>query len=126
MHGVTIWEDGDAGSASFLTDNLGYTIRDEAEHRVRLESGSDGLGTVVELRRAPGFWRGTDGTGTVHHVAFRAPDDQTVDEFHRAAVEAGYRDNGTPGERRVYHPGYDSAYVLDPDGNNVELVSHNR
>jgi catechol 2,3-dioxygenase-like lactoylglutathione lyase family enzyme len=60
------------------------------------------------------------------HLAFPAADDETVDAFHRAAVEAGYRDNGTPGERRVYHPGYYSAYVLDPDGNNVELVSHNR
>jgi catechol 2,3-dioxygenase-like lactoylglutathione lyase family enzyme len=60
------------------------------------------------------------------HIAFAAPDDQTVDDFHRAATEAGYRDNGTPGERRVYHPGYYSAYVLDPDGNNVELVNHNR
>jgi catechol 2,3-dioxygenase-like lactoylglutathione lyase family enzyme len=60
------------------------------------------------------------------HLAFSAPDDQTVDDFHRAAIEAGYRDNGTPGERPVYHPGYYSAYVLDPDGNNVELVNHNR
>ena len=60
------------------------------------------------------------------HLAFTAPDDETVDDFHRAAIEAGYRDNGTPGERRVYHPGYYSAYVLDPDGNNVELVNHNR
>src|SRR5262245_12796115 len=60
------------------------------------------------------------------HLAFPAPDNRTVDEFHRAAIDAGYRDNGTPGERRVYHPGYYSAYVLDPDGNNVELVNHNR
>jgi catechol 2,3-dioxygenase-like lactoylglutathione lyase family enzyme len=60
------------------------------------------------------------------HLAFPAPDDETVDAFHAAAIAAGYRDNGTPGERRVYHPGYYSAYVLDPDGNNVELVSHNR
>jgi catechol 2,3-dioxygenase-like lactoylglutathione lyase family enzyme len=60
------------------------------------------------------------------HLAFAAPDDATVDDFHRAAIAAGYRDNGTPGERRVYHPGYYSAYVLDPDGNNVELVNHNR
>jgi catechol 2,3-dioxygenase-like lactoylglutathione lyase family enzyme len=60
------------------------------------------------------------------HMAFPAPDDRTVDEFHRAAVEAGFRDNGTPGERPEYHPGYYSAYVLDPDGNNIELVNHNR
>jgi catechol 2,3-dioxygenase-like lactoylglutathione lyase family enzyme len=60
------------------------------------------------------------------HIAFRATEHQTVDDFHQAAIEAGYRDNGTPGERPIYHPGYYSAYVLDPDGNNIELVSHNR
>jgi catechol 2,3-dioxygenase-like lactoylglutathione lyase family enzyme len=60
------------------------------------------------------------------HMAFPAPDNQAVDDFHRAAIEAGYRDNGTPGERAIYHPGYYSAYVLDPDGNNIELVNHNR
>jgi catechol 2,3-dioxygenase-like lactoylglutathione lyase family enzyme len=49
-----------------------------------------------------------------------------VEAFHRAATEAGYRDNGAPGERPVYHPGYYSAFVLDPDDNNVELVNHNR
>jgi catechol 2,3-dioxygenase-like lactoylglutathione lyase family enzyme len=64
-------------------------------------------------------------TGNLH-MAFAAPDDQTVDAFHRAAIEAGYRDNGTPGERPVYHRGYYSAYVLDPDGNNIELVNHHR
>jgi catechol 2,3-dioxygenase-like lactoylglutathione lyase family enzyme len=59
------------------------------------------------------------------HIAFAAPDNATVDEFHRAALAAGYRDNGGPGERR-YHPGYYAAFVLDPDGNNVEAVCHNR
>jgi catechol 2,3-dioxygenase-like lactoylglutathione lyase family enzyme len=60
------------------------------------------------------------------HLAFPVSDDATVETFHRAAVEAGYRDNGAPGERSVYHPGYFGAFVLDPDGNNVELVNHNR
>jgi catechol 2,3-dioxygenase-like lactoylglutathione lyase family enzyme len=60
------------------------------------------------------------------HMAFPADDNQTVDDFHQAAIEAGYRDNGKPGERPIYHPGYYSAFVLDPDGNNIELVSHNR
>jgi catechol 2,3-dioxygenase-like lactoylglutathione lyase family enzyme len=59
------------------------------------------------------------------HIAFPAPDNATVDEFHRTAVGAGYRDNGPPGERR-YHPGYYGAFVFDPDGNNVEAVCHNR
>jgi catechol 2,3-dioxygenase-like lactoylglutathione lyase family enzyme len=60
------------------------------------------------------------------HVAFPASDNATVDAFHRAATEAGYRDNGQPGERPVYHEGYYGAFVLDPDGNNVEVVCHNR
>jgi catechol 2,3-dioxygenase-like lactoylglutathione lyase family enzyme len=68
-----------------------------------------------------------DGAPTEHlHLAFGATDDATVDDFHRAATEAGYRDNGAPGERTTYHPGYYGAFVLDPDGNNVEVVNHNR
>ena len=59
------------------------------------------------------------------HIAFTAPDNETVDEFHRVALSAGYQDNGAPGERH-YHPGYYGAFVLDPDGNNVEAVCHNR
>jgi catechol 2,3-dioxygenase-like lactoylglutathione lyase family enzyme len=60
------------------------------------------------------------------HMAFPADDGATVDAFHRAATEAGYADHGAPGERPVYHPGYYSAFVLDPDGNNVEVVHHDR
>ena len=60
------------------------------------------------------------------HMAFPATADADVDGFHRAATEAGYRDHGPPGERPQYHPGYYAAYVLDPDGNNVEVVNHNR
>jgi catechol 2,3-dioxygenase-like lactoylglutathione lyase family enzyme len=67
------------------------------------------------------------GTPTEHtHMAFSASDDATVQAFHRAGVEAGYRDNGGPGERPVYHPGYYAAFLLDPDGNNVEVVNHHR
>jgi catechol 2,3-dioxygenase-like lactoylglutathione lyase family enzyme len=60
------------------------------------------------------------------HMAFPARENAKVDAFYRAAIEAGYRDNGPPGERRRYHPGYYGAYVLDPDGNNIEVVNHNR
>jgi len=60
------------------------------------------------------------------HLAFPASDDASVEAFHRAATAAGYRDNGAPGERPEYHAGYYGAYVLDPDGNNVEVVNHNR
>jgi catechol 2,3-dioxygenase-like lactoylglutathione lyase family enzyme len=59
------------------------------------------------------------------HIAFPADDDSTVRAFHAAALAAGYADNGAPGERIVYHPGYYGAFVLDPDGHNVEVVNHN-
>ncbi len=60
------------------------------------------------------------------HLAFSAADNATVDEFYRLALAAGGRDNGDPGERPQYHAGYYGAYVLDPDGHNVESVAHNR
>jgi catechol 2,3-dioxygenase-like lactoylglutathione lyase family enzyme len=61
-------------------------------------------------------------TGRVH-LAFQGKDRAAVDAFHSAALGAGGRDNGAPGER-PYHPGYYAAFVLDPDGNNIEVVYH--
>lgn len=58
------------------------------------------------------------------HLAFAAPDKDTVDAFHRAALASGGTDNGGPGLRPQYHAGYYAAYALDPDGNNVEAVFH--
>ena len=58
-----------------------------------------------------------------HHLAFQAADRAMVDAFYKAALEAGGKDNGGPGER-PYHPGYYAAFVLDPDGNNIEAVYH--
>ena len=60
------------------------------------------------------------------HIAFAATGNATVEAFHSAAIDAGHRDNGGPGEREIYHPGYYGAFVLDPDGNNIEVVNHNR
>jgi len=57
------------------------------------------------------------------HLAFQAADRDTVHRFHEAALAAGGRDNGGPGER-TYHPGYYAAFALDPDGNNIEAVHH--
>ena len=66
------------------------------------------------------------GEPTEHmHLAFGASDNATGEDFHRAAVDAGYPDNGRPRERH-YHPGYYGAFVLDADGNNIEVVNHNR
>ena len=71
------------------------------------------------------FWIGTSRplSGNVH-VAFAAKDRAAVDAFYHAAIAAGGRDNGPPGPRPIYHPGYYGAFVLDPDGNNVEAVCH--
>lgn len=66
------------------------------------------------------------GEPTEHiHIAFSG-DDDAVRRFHADAIAAGYQSNGEPGERRDYHDGYYAAFVLDPDGNNIEVVNHNR
>ena len=64
-----------------------------------------------------------DGPISRVHLAFQAPDRNVVKAFHEGALSAGGRDNGAPGERS-YHPGYYAAFVLDPDGNNIEAVFH--
>jgi glyoxalase family protein len=74
LHGTTHWEDGDTGSARFLTETMGFGAAGEEAGLLRFQSAGAGVGSVVYLRRAPGFWRGAVGVGTVHHVAFRATD----------------------------------------------------
>ncbi len=64
-------------------------------------------------------------TGATHvHLGFQAPDRATVDRFHTAALAAGGKDNGKPGIREQYHADYYGAFVIDPDGNNIEAVYH--
>lgn len=58
-----------------------------------------------------------------HHLAFQAQDRAMVDGFHKAGLANGGKDNGAPGER-PYHPGYYAAFLIDPDGNNIEAVYH--
>ena len=81
----------------------------------------------VQFRGASGSFSLVPGAPTEHlHMAFGTDDDGDVERFHRTAIDAGYRSNGGPGERPRYHPGYFAAYVLDPDGNNIEVVNHHR
>jgi hypothetical protein len=89
--------------------------------------------TLVESPQGPGFaiegggdfWIGEATPGRLRFTwPFAAADRATVDEFHRAAVAAGGRDNGTPRICPQYHAGYYAAFVIDPDGNNVEAVFH--
>lgn len=88
---------------------------------------TDSGGTAIGFGKdgMPFFWVGDNervGEGT--HVAFTAPDRATVDAFYAAALAAGGKDNGAPGLRPKYHPNYYGAFVLDPDGINVEAVCH--
>ena len=71
------------------------------------------------------FWIGArESLQTGAHIAFAAPDRATVDRFHAAAIAAGGADNGQPGLRPHYHANYYGAFVLDPDGHNIEAVCH--
>jgi catechol 2,3-dioxygenase-like lactoylglutathione lyase family enzyme len=79
---------------------------------------------LVQFAGTSGSFSLVRGTPTEHvHLAFPSHDDAAVERFHTAATEAGYASNGPPGERPRAHPGYYAAYVLDPDGNNVEVVN---
>ena len=69
-------------------------------------------------------WRSFPQTGA--HIAFTAQDRAVVDRFHAEAIAAGGKDNGAPGIRPNYHPSYYGAFVLDPDGHNIEAVCHAR
>ena len=97
-----------------IAPHAGFHLRRSTPDRAQF-TGGNGSFSVVSGRPTEPF-----------HVAFPASDDETVDAFHRSALAAGYADNGAPGERKIYHPGYYGAFVLDPDGNNVEVVNHNR
>jgi catechol 2,3-dioxygenase-like lactoylglutathione lyase family enzyme len=83
-------------------------------------------GTVVVGygREQPVFWLHEGAAGPGRHVAFSARNRAEVDAFYKAAMKAGGRDNGAPGLRPQYHPDYYGAFVLDPDGNNIEAVCH--
>jgi glyoxalase family protein len=118
IHGGTIWEDGDPGTAEFLTRFMGLSQVGEEGNRVRFESGPDGIGSVVDLRRVPGFWAGGGGVGTVHHIAFRVPSDAAQLE-QRARIEAaGF--GITPVVDRQY---FRSVYFREPGGVLFEIAT---
>jgi catechol 2,3-dioxygenase-like lactoylglutathione lyase family enzyme len=98
------------------------TIAPSAGLRVAQDSGD-----YVRFGSGNGSFSVLDGTPTENlHMAFPAAEDAAVQAFHEAATGAGFRSRGEPGERPQYHPGYYAAYVLDPDGNNIEVVNHHR
>jgi catechol 2,3-dioxygenase-like lactoylglutathione lyase family enzyme len=122
---------------SGVLDHLWVRVADLEGSRRFYEAVAPALGLAVDDRRPERFSvRGEDRSFTlVHderpvtenlHLAFPVRRDDDVQAFHQAALAAGATDNGAPGERARYHPGYYAAFVLDADGNNVEAVNHNR
>jgi catechol 2,3-dioxygenase-like lactoylglutathione lyase family enzyme len=98
---------------------LGFRLRSESATHAHFRANSGGL-VVTSPNES---WSDARPLTENVHLAFPAPDRATVDEFHQVALAAGYRDNG-PQEERRYRAGYYGAFVLDPDGNNVEAVVH--
>jgi catechol 2,3-dioxygenase-like lactoylglutathione lyase family enzyme len=100
---------------------LGYAVLAQFPAEVTGGSAVAGFGVAPK----PDFWvaQGTPNRPSVH-VAFRAPSRALVDAFYAAALGAGGRDNGAPGPRPHYHEHYYGAFVLDPDGHNIEVVCH--
>jgi catechol 2,3-dioxygenase-like lactoylglutathione lyase family enzyme len=118
-----------------LIDHLGLVVANLAASKRFYSAAFDALDIRLGGEGKDYFWadelfvstkdsRAAHGelTGRVH-LAFQATSRESVDRFYRAVLAAGGRDNGAPGER-AYHPGYYAAFVLDPDGNNVEAVFH--
>lgn len=125
-----------------MIDHIGFVVADIARSRafyeralaplgyaVVMEVGPDQTGGTTHIGFGvpgkPDFWIGDSAASAGGaHVAFAAADRSLVDAFHQAALAAGGRDNGAPGLRPHYHPAYYGAFVLDPDGNNIEAVCH--
>ena len=118
-----------------LVDHVQLVVRDlEASRRfyaavlkvlgIPIDFEADGMFGADELAISTADSEGAQGklTGPTH-LAFQAADRATVDAFHAAGLAGGGSDNGAPGER-PYHPGYYAAFLLDPDGNNIEAVYH--
>jgi catechol 2,3-dioxygenase-like lactoylglutathione lyase family enzyme len=124
-----------------MIDHIGFPVADYARSKAFYTAALAPLGyaLVMEVQQhendapaagfgangKPDLWIGGEGglNGRVH-IALTAKDRAAVDAFYRAALAAGGKDNGAPGLRPQYHPNYYGAFVLDPDGHNVEAVCH--
>jgi len=125
-----------------MLDHIGFAVTDLARSRAFYEAtlAPLGISVVMEVTAEetgagghvgfgdggkPYFWisDGKPASGSLH-VCLTAPDRASVDAYYAAAMAAGGRDNGPPGIRPHYHPNYYAAFVLDPDGNNIEAVCH--
>ncbi|MGE0240098.1 MAG: VOC family protein [Parvibaculaceae bacterium] len=125
-----------------MLDHVGFAVADYEKAKAFYEKALKPLGISVVMEvtpeqtgnvaaagfgdaQKPYFWIGTgDKPKGGQHVAFAAQSRKAVDAFYAAAIAAGGRDNGAPGPRPHYHADYYGAFVLDPDGNNIEAVCH--
>lgn len=124
-----------------MIDHLGLKVADADKSRHFYDAALAPIGytMLIELPKqwtggatvlgygpgpVPEFWITGPASGTPVHVAFRVEDRQQVDKFFQQALAAGGTDNGPPGLRSHYHKDYYAAFVLDPDGNNIEVVCH--
>ncbi len=123
-HYTLLVSDYERSKAFYLTalGPLGYAVVMEMtpEQFPGLEGKAGGFGPNGK----PYLWLKPSKSITPTHLAFTAPDRASVDAFHKAAMEAGATDHGAPGLRPHYHPNYYGAFVIDPDGYNIEVVCH--
>src|SRR4051794_5553335 len=113
-----------------LIDHVHLRVKDLEASKRFYRAALRALGREDAIHESPDHFNAdelwidrADGPVSRVHLAFQAADHEAVARFHRACLEAGGRDNGAPGDR-PYHPGYHAAFVLDPDGNNIEAVHH--
>src|SRR5690348_17930608 len=118
-----------------MLDHISLSVSDAPQAQAFYAKALAPLGYKLVSEYAGGFGIGAESGSTIWaaqgpaqkpiaHLAFRAKDRKQVDAFHKAALAAGGKDNGKPGLRENYSPTYYAAFVLDPDGNNVEAVCH--
>jgi catechol 2,3-dioxygenase-like lactoylglutathione lyase family enzyme len=118
-----------------IIDHIGLAVTDYGRSKAFFTSALAPLriGIVMEVQSwagfgrdgKPDFWFGEHAAAQrPMHIAFIAESRDQVRSFHQAALAAGGKDNGPPGIREIYHPNYYGAFVLDPDGHNIEAVCH--
>ncbi len=120
-----------------MLDHVGFAVRDYSRSKRFYEKALAPLGLALMIEpsgqaagfgvgRRPSLWLEAQGEPVQGrlHIALQAASREQVDAFYATAITAGGTDNGRPGMREIYHPDYYGAYILDPDGNNIEAVCH--
>lgn len=117
-----------------MLDHIGLAVTDYQKSKKFYETALKPLNyeIIMEFENGGGFGKNKKPDFWIHqgeatkaiHVAFACETREMVDSFYKAAIEASGKDNGGPGLREHYHPDYYGAFILDPDGNNIEAVCH--